>query len=108
LTREIANAELLVEIRTIHERCRHTYGAPRVRGQLRHQGRRVGRHRVARLMAERGLTGVHGRKKWRLGQTNRAWAPDLLNREFNVEVPDRRWVADLPEFHCLDGKTLVG
>jgi putative transposase len=50
---------------------------------------------------------VHGRKKWRRGSADRAWAPELLNREFGVDALDRRWVAGLSEFHCLDGKLFV-
>ena len=41
--RERADAELLVEIRVIHEASRKTYGAPRVQGQLRRRGRHVSR-----------------------------------------------------------------
>lgn len=100
-----ANEELLVEIREIHEQSRRTYGAPRVRGQLRHRGHRVSRHRVARLMAANGLVGVHGRRKRRKGRHPKMVpAPDLLQRDFTAERSDLRWVADITEFACEDGK----
>jgi hypothetical protein len=98
---------LLSEIKDIHVLSRHTYGAPRILGQLRHRGHRVGRHRVARIMVEHGLVGVHGRKKWRRGKPNTAYAPDLLERDFSATRPDERWVADISEFHCLDGKLFL-
>jgi len=98
---------LLGEIKEIHTLSRHTYGAPRILGQLRHRGHRVGRHRVARIMVEHGLVGVHGRKKWRRGKPNTAYAPDLLERDFSASRPDERWVADISEFHCLDGKLFL-
>ena len=98
---------LLREIKEIHVLSRHTYGAPRILGQLRHRGHRVGRHRVARIMVEHGLVGVHGRKKWRRGQPNTVYAPDLLERDFSATRPDERWVADISEFHCLDGKLFL-
>lgn len=98
---------LLSEIRDIHTLSRHTYGAPRILGQLRHRGHRIGRHRVARIMVEHGLVGVHGRKKWRRGKANTAYAPDLLERDFSATRPDERWVADISEFHCLDGKLFL-
>ena len=101
--RDLADEALLEDIRAIHSRSRSTYGAPRVWGQLRHHGHRVGRHRVARLMAREGLVGVHGRKKWRRGRRDVAPAPDLLQRDFSASRPDERWVADVSEFHCLDG-----
>jgi transposase InsO family protein len=103
--RAVANTELVGEIREIHKNSRRTYGAPRVWGQLRRQGRRVGRHRVARLMAAEGLVGAHARRRWRKGRHPAAVpAPDLLERDFTAEAPDRRWVADISEFGCLDGK----
>lgn len=102
--RAVANAELLVEIRDIHEQSRCTYGAPRVRGQLRRRGHRVSRHRVARLMADHGLVGVHGRTRRRRGRHPRMVpAPDLLERDFTAERSDLRWVADITEFGCEDG-----
>jgi putative transposase len=102
-----ANEELLVPIREIHLASRRTYGAPRIWGQLRNRGHRVGRHRVARIMAKEGLVGVHGRKRWRKGRPDVAPAPDLLNRDFSAETPNEKWVADLSEFGCLDGKLYV-
>lgn len=78
---------LLSEIKDIHVLSRHTYGAPRILGQLRHRGHRVGRHRVARIMVEHGLVGVHGRKKWRRGKSDTAYAPDLLERDFSATRP---------------------
>ena len=103
--RRQANEVLLVEIREIHEASRHTYGAPRVTGQLRRRGRRVGHNRVAKLMADHGLVGAHARKRFRRGRHPKMVpAPDLLQRDFTADAPDRRWVADITEFACWDGK----
>lgn len=33
--------------------------------------------------------------------------PDLLERDFSATRPDERWVADVSEFHCLDGKLFL-
>lgn len=103
--RQQANDELLVEIREIHEQSRRTYGAPRVTGQLRRRGHRVGHNRVARLMANDQLVGAHARRKFRRGRHPKMVpAPDLLQRDFTADRPDRRWVADITEFRCWDGK----
>ena len=102
--RDLDDVVLADEIIEIHRASQGTYGAPRVSGQLRHRGWRVGRKRVARLMAARGLVGVHGRRKWRRGKPNTAPAPDLLQRDFSSETSDQRWVADITEFACWDGK----
>ena len=48
--------------RGIHAASRGIYGAPRIHAELRAQGLRCGRKRVARLMAAAGLVGVHRRR----------------------------------------------
>ncbi len=100
--RAVDDAVLAEEIVNIHRASQGTYGAPRIHGQLRHHGRRVGRKRVARLMATHGLVGVHGRRKWRRGRPSTAPAPDLLQRDFTAEAPDQRWVADITEVTSCD------
>ena len=44
------NAQLLKEIREIHQESYQAYGSPRVHAELRRRGKNCGRHRVARLM----------------------------------------------------------
>jgi putative transposase len=84
-------------IRTIHERSRQTYGAPRIHAELQEEGTRVGRKRVARLMKELGLAGV-SRRRWtvttRRDRSARP-APDLVGRRFMADKPDQLWVADI-------------
>jgi len=103
----VDDAWLANEIYDIHVASRRTYGAPRVAGQLRHAGRCHSRKRVARLMAECGLVGAHSRRKWRRGRANTAPAADLLERDFTAGRSDQRWVADITEFACWDGKLFL-
>jgi transposase InsO family protein len=98
------DAELTVMICEIHKDSRRTYGRPRIWGQLARRGVRVSQKRVGRLMAEQGLVGAHGRKKWRRGHPEITPAPDLLQRDFTADRSDQRWVADICEFGCVDGK----
>jgi putative transposase len=95
--REVENERLLARMREIHEFSRHTYGRPRLYAELRDEGWRVNHKRVGRLMALAGLQGASRRKKWRT--TKRAKdarpAPDLVDRDFAVDRPDRLWVADI-------------
>ena len=90
--------EALTErIRAIHERSRGTYGAPRIHAELAAEGIHVGRKRVARLMRAAGLEGVSRRKGWKTTVRDRDArpAPDLVQRAFTAEGPDRLWVADI-------------
>ncbi len=100
----LSDAWLANDIYDIHVASRRTYGAPRIQGQLRHLGKCHSTKRIARIMAECGLVGAHGRRKWRRGRANTAPAPDLLERDFTADRSDERWVADITEFSCRDGK----
>jgi putative transposase len=92
-----ADAALLERIQQIHTVSQGTYGAPRIHAELAAEGTLVGRKRVARLMRSAGLAGV-SRRRWPC-TTRRAErarpAPDLVERDFSVDGPDRLWVADI-------------
>ncbi len=103
--RYLDDAWLTNEIFDIFAASRGTYGRPRMHGQLYNRGHRVGGKRVARLMAGAGWVGTHGRKRWRSRRScGRSPGVDLLNRDFTATAPDERWVADISEFTCRDGK----
>jgi putative transposase len=93
-----ADTALLTRVRTIHATSRQLYGAPRVHAQLRADGERHGRKRIARLMRGAGLVGAchrgSGPTTTRRDQDARP-APDLVNRKFTAERPDQLWVADI-------------
>jgi putative transposase len=67
-----------------------------VHAQLRRDGVRVSRKRVARLMATHGLQGAFVRKRWRCStrqDPTATPAPDLVNRQVTAEAPTRLWVS---------------
>ena len=92
-----ADAALSVQIAEIHRGSRQTYGVPRIYAELKAQGLRIGRKRVARLMNTAGLYGV-SRRRW-VTTTVRDHAakpaPDLVERNFTAAAPNRLWVADI-------------
>jgi putative transposase len=90
------DAALLAEIHAAHAASRGTYGAPRIHADLTAKGIRVGRKRVARLMARAGVAGVSRRRfvVTTLKGDGRL-APDLVERDFTAQAPDRLWVADI-------------
>lgn len=94
----LADAALLKRVRTVHAASRQTYGAPRVHAELRAGGERHGRKRVARLMRAAGLVGA-SRRRAGVTTTRRDEgarpAPDLVDRNFAADGPDRLWVADI-------------
>ena len=74
-----------------------TYGVPRVHAELEGLGERVSRKRVARLMRELTLEGVSRRRGTRTTKRDQRVrpAPDLVERDFSADAPDRLWVADV-------------
>lgn len=89
--------ELGALIRELHEHSYGTYGARRIRVELREScDVRMARKRVARLMRQAGLQGVQ-KKRFRCttrSGASRHWAPDLVERNFRARRPDVLWVAD--------------
>jgi transposase InsO family protein len=77
--REVEDRALTERIVVTHRRSRGTYGAPWIHAELRAEGVYVGRKRVARLMRQAGIEGVHRRKKHHTTRRdpNTAPAPDL-------------------------------
>jgi putative transposase len=95
--RKREDEKLQQRIRTIHDRSRQTYGAPRIHAELQDEGTRVGRKRVARLMKASGLAGVSRRKSTTTTRRDRSArpAPDLVDRQFVADKRDAIWVADI-------------
>lgn len=92
-----ADQRLIAKIEAFHKRSDGTYGSPRIHRDLRDDGDRVGRKRVARLMRQVGMEGVSRRRRPRT--TTRGdeaqRIPDRVQRNFTAEAPDRLWVADI-------------
>ena len=63
----------------------------------------MSRKRVARVMREAGLAGVSRRKGPRTTRRDPQArpAPDLVERRFEAEAPDRLWVADIERHEAL-------
>lgn len=103
---EKRDIELKQAIREIHEKSRGIYGSPRIHAELRMtKGIRCSRKRVSRLMRELGIRGA--RKGGYHGCTRRdpkrESYPDLVQRRFAADAPNRLWVADMTERLTLEG-----
>jgi putative transposase len=93
-----AEAELRGHIGRIFTARHRIYGAPRVRAELRREGRPHSRRRVARLMREMGLAARRGRRRTPRTTDSRhdlPVAPNLLGRRFAADRPDAVWLADI-------------
>ena len=95
--RKREDQRLLRAIRRIHCVARGTYGSPRIHAELGQEGWRVGRKRVERLMRVHGIQGISRRQPLAttVRQARVRPAPDLVQRQFCAEQPNRLWVADI-------------
>jgi putative transposase len=95
--RAVEDAALIVEIKAAHRTGRGAYGSPRVHRELRAKGRRIGKKRVERLMREEGIAARKKRRFRRTTDSNHPHpiAPNVLERDFHVELPNTAWVTDV-------------
>lgn len=104
--RDVEDAYLANLIVDVHAMSRCSYGAPRTHSELRlGMGIRVGRKRVARLLALTGRAGIGGNTH-RKRRKHPLPAPhdDLVQRRFVADEPNRLWCTDVTEHPTSIGK----
>lgn len=93
------NLELLDRIKEVHAASRGTYGSPRVHAELvQGQGIHCNKKRVERLMRIHDIRGrQRRRRRVKTTDSNHSLpvAPNLLDRQFETDAPNRKWVADI-------------
>ena len=95
--RKLDNQRLDTEIREIYDSSKGRYGSPKITQELRDRGRRVGKNRVAKRMRKAGLRSKI-RRQYRVttnSKHNFPVAPNLLERNFTAQAPDKVWVSDI-------------
>jgi putative transposase len=97
--------ELIAKVHQIHSDTRGSYGSRRMSRRLRDDGYDVGRYRARSLMKKAHVS-VKRRKKFKITTDSNhrlPVAPNLLNRQFEVERPDRVWCSDITYLWTLQG-----
>jgi putative transposase len=104
------DAALKPIVKDAFEKGRRTYGARSIKQVLHGIGIRVGRRRVRRLMDVQGLY-PHTAKAFRHGITRPGKSgiktPDLVNRKFSSDAPNRVWTGDITEVPTSEGKLYI-
>jgi len=104
--RTVQNQALAKAIDTLHAQSRQTYGSPRMVQELRKEGRRHGRNRIARLMKQAGLCGRQkGRYRVQTTESNhdQPIAPNRLAQAPKATAPNELWVADITYIQTQEG-----
>ena len=99
-TRQLVDQELTGHLRRAHQASKGRYGAPRIHAQLRRDGHRHGRKRIARLLRAAGLHGPTPRrfKGTTIADPAAAARADLVRRDFAVDAAavNTRWAGTSP------------
>lgn len=104
--RTIEDERLTARIRQIQAANYHAYGYRRTWKALLREGEQVGRGRIQRLMRAEGIQGAKRRgRPWRttVADPDAARRPDLVERDFSAEGPNRLWVADFTYLRSWEG-----
>jgi transposase InsO family protein len=98
--------ELTDKIIQAHQQSRRTYGSPRVHATLVSQGDSVSVNTVAKLMQQAGIRVTPKTafvpRTTEADPLHRAFA-NLLDRDFEAALPDRKWACDITYVPTLQG-----
>lgn len=97
------NLPLAEKIQECQERCCRTYGYRRVHIWLERNGIHRNPKTVLRVMQKYGLLSVIRRKKYRNYGEYLHKYPNSLNRDFNADRPNQKWVTDISYIHTKQG-----
>jgi putative transposase len=88
---------LLVEIRAVHAEVKQRYGSPRLHAELQAHGSACSRHTVAKLMRDNDVRAKTARTFRNTTDSNHPLpvAENVLDRQFDAQGPNERWVADI-------------
>lgn len=103
--RAIENEELTERIRDVHQKSKGTYGSPRITEELRAEGIEISRPRVARLMKKASIRSQI-KKKFVVTTDSKHTHPvaeNLLDRNFEAELPGQVWVSDITYIRTAQG-----
>jgi len=104
--RSAARTILAEQIKLIHINSRNTYGSARIHAVLLERNERCSRPLVASIMRDHGLA---GKRKGKVRQITtdsthgHAIAENRLERNFDADKPNQKWVADITYLPTHDG-----
>lgn len=104
--RAIQRQQITRQIKALYQESRCRYGSPKITDELRDNGWKVSRPRVARIMRSEGLKSIIC-KKFRGATTdsrhNLPVAENHLNRDFFASAPSQKWVSDITYVPTMQG-----
>lgn len=105
MTKQDKYSEIKEQITAIYEENRGRFGYRRITLEMRNRGYRINHKTIQRLMKSLGLVCKVRMKKYRSfkGEVGKV-APNLLERDFEADMPNQKWVTDVTEFSLFGQK----
>ena len=103
--RQKENELLLHTIKKVYLLNRQVYGSPRITEELKAQGFRCGKNRIARLMRRNNVKAKTVKRYRITTKSNHRLpvAPNIVNRDFTAPAADRLWVSDISYIATREG-----
>jgi transposase InsO family protein len=103
--REIENKKILEQIKNIHKQSREIYGSPRITAALKAEGLIINKKRVVRLMKINNIFAKTKKifKSSRRNKNNYLVVPNIVNRNFTTEKPNKLWLSDITYIRTSEG-----
>jgi putative transposase len=103
--RKQEDAHLTQKIRQVFKEHHGRYGSPRIHRDVYEQGFTCSRKRIARLMRAEELSARSTRRRVRTTKRDETHpvVPNLLDRDFQAEEPNKKWVADITSIPTKQG-----
>ena len=101
----LSDPQAVALMRSIHAEVKGAYGSRRMHREMQGRGHRIGLSRVERLMREHGIRARHKRRFKATTDSKHSMpvAPNLLERNFTPEAPNRVWTGDITYIHTGEG-----
>jgi len=96
---------LLVELAAVHAQVKERYGSPRIHAELQARGVDCCVNTVAKLMHDNDIRAKTARKFKNTTDSDHPLpvADNLLDRQFDAQAPNERWVADITYIPTREG-----
>ena len=104
-SRKKKDRQLKEQILAIYIKHKKHYGSPRIHDELHDMGIPCSKKRVERLMQDLGIK-ARFKRQFRIttnSNHNYPVASNRLNRQFQVDAPNRVWVADITYIRTFEG-----
>jgi transposase InsO family protein len=101
----LSDSQAVALMKSVHVEVKEAYGGRRMQRELKSRGHGIGLDRVGKLMRRHGIRARHKRRYKATTDSRHTLpiAPNLLDRQFLPEAPNRVWTGDITYIATSEG-----